>query len=108
MVIDLNHALIKNSNQALQGCFDDEPLYEIEAVSMTTSFSLFASFDIQPPLRYDVCKNEIHCNLYSCKDCSARPYVLLLTVNLQVMNMEVKSPVKHWNLTLDGWIDVIA
>ena len=21
---------------------------------------------------------------------------------------KVKSPVKHWNLTLDGWIDVIA
>ena len=44
IVNNLNHALIKNSNQALQGCFDDEPLYEIEAVSMTTSFSLFASF----------------------------------------------------------------
>ena len=44
MVNNLNHALIKHSNQALQGCFDDEPLYQIEAVSMTTSFSLFASF----------------------------------------------------------------
>ena len=44
IVNNLNHALIKNSNQAFQGCFDDEPLYEIEAVSMTTSFSLFALF----------------------------------------------------------------
>ena len=44
IVNNLNHALIKNSNQALQGCFDDEPLYQTEAVSMTISFSLFASF----------------------------------------------------------------
>ena len=94
IVNNLNHALIKNSNQALQRCFDDEPLYQIETVSMTTSFSLFASF-VASKLIFD------RLGLLS-------SIVLLLVGNLQVIIMEVKNPVKHWNLTLDGWIDVIA
>ena len=93
IVNNLNHSLIKNSNQTLQHCFDDEPLYQIEVVSMTTSFSLFASF-VASKLIFN------HQGLLS-------SIVLLLVGNL-VINMEVKNLVKHWNLILDGWIDVIA
>ena len=53
---------MKNSNQALQSCFDEEPLWEIKAVSATTSFSWFASFPSKLMFEVRCLQNEIDCN----------------------------------------------